>query len=226
MNEELSVFVDESGDIGEKSRYYLITLVFHEQENDISPYIEVYLIDLSDKGLPNIPMHTGPLLTKHESYEELPIEIRKSYLSSFRIFASHLPFSYMTFAYKKSEFQDDAKRLLDRMKRDLINTLFDNIAYLQKFTEVKVYYDNGQATVTKALHDAIEYVLAKDAIVYKNASPADYRLLQLADFLCTMELTAIKYQTKDQRPTDIKFFGKWGSFKKNYLNKFRRKRLN
>ncbi len=112
------------------------------------------------------------------------------------------------------------------MKRDLINGLFDNIAYLQKFDEVKVYYDNGQAIVTKALHDAIEYVLAKDAIVYKNANPADYRLLQLADFLCTIELTALKYQTKDQRPTDTKFFGEWGSFKKNYLNKFRRKRLN
>lgn len=196
MNEELSVFVDESGDIGERSRYYLITLVFHEQENDISPYIEIYLIDLGDKGLPDIPMHAGPLLTKHESYEELSIETRKSYLSSFRIFASHLPFSYMTLAYKKSEFQDDANKLLDQMKRDLINGLFDNIAYLQKFDEVKVYYDNGQAIVTKALHDAIEYVLAKDAIVYKNADPADYRLCSLQIFFA--RLSSLPLNTKQK----------------------------
>lgn len=33
---ELSVFVDESGNMGEDSRYYLLTLLFHDQSDDIS----------------------------------------------------------------------------------------------------------------------------------------------------------------------------------------------
>ena len=35
MMRELSIFVDESGDRNANSRYYLLTLVFHEQAEDI-----------------------------------------------------------------------------------------------------------------------------------------------------------------------------------------------
>jgi hypothetical protein len=40
---ELSIFVDESGDFGEynyHSPYYIITMVFHNQENDIAQHIQ------------------------------------------------------------------------------------------------------------------------------------------------------------------------------------------
>ena len=103
--------------------------------------------------------------------------------------------------------------------------LFDNIEHLQSFDAVKVYYDDGQEIVTKAIHDAIEYVLAKNAIIYRDAKPSDYVLLQVADYICTLELTAIKFQDHMETKTDLAFFGKWGSFKKNYLRKLRRKRL-
>ncbi len=39
MAKELSIFVDESGDRGGKARYYLLTLVFHDQADSIAPYI-------------------------------------------------------------------------------------------------------------------------------------------------------------------------------------------
>ena len=38
---ELSVFVDESGDIGSESRYYLLALVFHDQADDLGGTIEL-----------------------------------------------------------------------------------------------------------------------------------------------------------------------------------------
>ena len=38
---EISIFVDESGDAGEMSRFYLITLVFHEQNLSISNVVAV-----------------------------------------------------------------------------------------------------------------------------------------------------------------------------------------
>ena len=40
---ELSIFIDESGDFGEvkeKPSYYLVTLVFHNQSNDISEQVK------------------------------------------------------------------------------------------------------------------------------------------------------------------------------------------
>ena len=40
------------------------------------------------------------------------------------------------------------------MKRDMVNLIFDNLEYLQRFDKVKVYYDDGQFIVTS--HDAIK----------------------------------------------------------------------
>ena len=40
MAKELSTFVDESGDRGGKARYYLLTLVFHDQE-DVSANLKL-----------------------------------------------------------------------------------------------------------------------------------------------------------------------------------------
>ena len=36
LAKELSIFVDESGDRGSKARYYLLTLVFHDQADSIA----------------------------------------------------------------------------------------------------------------------------------------------------------------------------------------------
>ena len=58
---ELSVFVDESGDFGEyekHSPYYIITLVMHNQANDIEAELDHLEADLSALGYPNHCIHT------------------------------------------------------------------------------------------------------------------------------------------------------------------------
>lgn len=57
-----------------------------------------------------------------------------------------------------------------------MNFLFDNLAELQAYDAVKVYYDNGQHSIAESLHLAIEYALSKDAVVYRSAQPSEYRL--------------------------------------------------
>ena len=77
--EELSIFIDESGDTGD-SRYYLVTLVLHEQSHDLSRALDRYSQLVRDKQLSSIPMHLGPLLNGHKEFEGLPVGIRKSHL--------------------------------------------------------------------------------------------------------------------------------------------------
>lgn len=43
--------------------------------------------------------------------------------------------------------------------------------------------------------------------------------MQVADYACGVELTAIKYQAREQTATDAIFFGKWSDFKRNHLKK-------
>ena len=80
---EISLFVDESGESGTESKYYLLTLVFHEQNSSIDKQIELYENALHDKGLPDIPLHTPPLLNGHDDYEGMDIQDRKRLLQAF-----------------------------------------------------------------------------------------------------------------------------------------------
>ena len=57
---ELSLFIDESGSDNLRDRYYLLTLVLHEQDEDVSESIRLYERSLAEKGLPDIPFHASP----------------------------------------------------------------------------------------------------------------------------------------------------------------------
>ena len=68
MAKELSIFVDESGDRGGKARYYLLTLVFHDQADSIAGAVTGYEAKLARADLPNIPFHSEPLMNGHKDY--------------------------------------------------------------------------------------------------------------------------------------------------------------
>ncbi len=224
MANELSVFVDESGDRGGVARYYLLTLVLHNQADDITEKIARYEESLLRSDLPNIPFHSEPLLNGHGLYSGLPIEVRKKLLYSFNILVQRLPIAYTTFVYRRSEF-DDLAKLTARMKRGISGLLFDHLEHFQSFDEVKIYYDNGQDIVKRALDQSIGFVLSKGVVERRKTSMTDYRLEQVADYLCTIELAAIKYAAKEDGGTYDKFFGGIGSFKRNWLKQARRKKI-
>lgn len=224
MAKELSIFVDESGDRGGQARYYLLTLVLHDQSKDIQGQIALYESSLAQSNLPNVPFHSEPLMNGHKDYKQLSLEQRKKLLSSFAAFYRYLPISYATFAYRRSEVEDPV-RLTARMKRDISELFFNHLELFQSFDEVKIYYDNGQDVVRSALDQSIGFVLSKEAVQRRKTSMADYRLAQVADYLCTIELAAIKYEAKEDGETYNKFFGGAGAFKRNWLKQARRKRL-
>lgn len=48
---------------------------------------------------------------------------------------------------------------------------------------------------------------------------------QAADYICTMELAALRYQDKSATATDERFFGSWRQFKRGILREMRVKRI-
>jgi hypothetical protein len=218
---ELSTFGDESGDSSNQSKYYLLTLVFHDQADDITPNIARHEQALRDAGLPSIPFHMSPLLNGHGDYANWDLTIRKQLLVRFFAFVKLTPIRYKTFVYKKSEVLPE--KLLARMKQDMINYLFQNVEFLQQFDTVKVYYDRGQQLITNNLTTAMDYVLASNVSEFKDGDPTHYRLAQAADLLCGCELTALKFDAHEQTSTDEMFFVNARKFKQNYLRKLRSK---
>ena len=145
-------------------------------------------------------------------------------LSAFAALVRYLPVTYRTFIYRQSEFHE-LDTLVMRMKRDISEMLFDHLSFFQSFDEVKIYYDNGQDIVKQALDQSIGLCSQEEAVERRRTSMTDYRLEQVADYLCTIELAAIKYAAKEDGGTYDKFFGGIGSFKRNWLKQARRKRL-
>ena len=94
MARDLSIFVDESGDRGGKARYYLLTLVIHDQSDSISDKVACYEESLLRYDLPNIPFHSEPLLNCHGPYRGMSLEQRKKMLYSFNVLMQRLPIKY------------------------------------------------------------------------------------------------------------------------------------
>ena len=225
---DLSIFIDESGDVGTESKYYLITLLLHDQALDINPYESSYRESLRQRRLPDHPMHLSPLLNGNDQYRYMDVEERKRLLSAFRVLLQYLPFKYKTISYKKSELFGPGKDIAAAqliVERHITQFLQENLALLQKYDNVKVYYDNGQSLVTQALRNAVKSALAKDAVFFRDAAPNDYRLSQVADYACTMELAALKYEAKEQSSTEELFFGNRRRFTKDFLGKLRKHSL-
>lgn len=160
----------------------------------------------------------------HKDYGFLGIEQRKAILAYFSSFVRKLPVSYITFVYRRSQFEDPA-RLMERTGRDISSAMVKHLGFFQSFDDVKVYYDNGQDIVKQALDRSVGKVLSKGVVRRRKTSMTDYRLEQVADYLCTIELGLAKYETKDDGETYNKFFGGIGSFKRNWLKQARSKRI-
>lgn len=221
---ELSVFVDESGNLGKDSAYYIVSLVFHDQADSLSQQIVRYNNALEQAELPYIPLHLSPLMRGNENYRGFDIEKRAPLLFRFSAFAWHIPFRYKTFVYRKSEFKDE-KSLGARLRKEIILFLFEQLAGLQRYDAVKFYYDDGQKMITRALHQGFGYALGVQTMRYRNASPSDYRLAQIADFVCGIELAAVKYDRHEETATDVALFGTGRELKKNFLKKLRKKQM-
>lgn len=81
MEKILSVFIDESWDFGfikDASKYYLTTLVFHDQSIDISSNIE----KINDKPV----FHAGPIIRREYTFQNESIEDKKNISNSFYVY--------------------------------------------------------------------------------------------------------------------------------------------
>ena len=217
----LSVFCGEAGQQDMSAGYYLLTLVLHDQSDSLDPYVADYEAHVARNGLPDIAFHMKDLLHGHGDYEDVGQSVRKKLLIHFNIFMQKAPIRYRTFVY--ASYDTDARTLSARMRRDIVNFVFDNLGWFQSFETVIIFYDDGQASVTRALHEAFDYLLGTGVANYRLISYQNRRLAQAADYFCSIELAALRYGRGEESSTYRKFYGLRGDFKRNFLKQARRK---
>lgn len=141
---ELSIHVDESGDFGDYSTkfapYYIFTLVFHEQGNDISANIKTLDQEMANLGYFNHVVHTGPLICKEDVYCNLFPNDRRAIFTKMFFFAKKTPIEYKVFDIAKKECPDELS-LKSRIGSLLSRFLDNNLDYFFSFDRIILYYD-------------------------------------------------------------------------------------
>lgn len=77
--------------------------------------------------------------------------------------------------------------------------------------------------MTRALHEAFDYMLGDGSVEYRRLRYQDRRLSQVADYLSSVELAAMRYSEGAESVTYRKFYGLRGDLRRNYLKQARRK---
>ena len=127
MATELSIFIDESGDFGSQSAAYLLTLVLHDQSNDISDQLHRLASALENMGFPtDNALHTAPIIRKEDEYQSLPLQERRKLFDHLLTFARTSGIRYRTFVVNKHDFADRL-RLKGRLTRELSLFIRDHI---------------------------------------------------------------------------------------------------
>lgn len=223
---ELSVFIDESGDFGEyspHSPYYIITMVFHNQDVNIQENVQRLNTELSYLGLDNLCIHTGPIIRKEEIYKDMDIVERRRIFNKMMAFIRSVDIQYKCFSIEKKHIKDsvEATGNLSRQISSFIRSHFEEFL---AFNDVKIYYDNGQVEVSKLLSSVFNALLPNP--IFRKVMPADYKLFQVADFICTMELLNLKIENNLFSKSEIIFFGNKRDLKQNYLKALKKKEWN
>lgn len=220
---ELSIFIDESGDFGEysfHSPYYIITMVFHNQNVDIQENIQHLDTELSHLGLKNLCIHTGPIIRKEEIYKEMDVVERRRIFNKMMAFIRSIDIQYKCFYIEKKHIEDSVEAT-GKLSKQISQFIREHYNEFFAFESVKIYYDNGQIQISRLLSSVFNALLQNP--IFRKVMPANYKLFQVADFICTMELINLKIENNIFSNSEMTFFGNLRDLKQNYLKALKKK---
>lgn len=218
---DLGIFIDESGDVGLNSEFYLITMVFHDQASSIEEQERRLRHELDLMGLDSeSAVHSGPIVRKEDEWKNADLEKRRKAFFKMFSFVRLCPVSYVTLSVRKKECRDRFA-LRGRLANELGAFLRDNLAFFQGFESVIVYYDNGQALVTDLINTVLcAYLTSVDV---RKIAPSEYRLSQAADMICTLELMGEKSESSiGMSKSELIFFESRRRLNKVFLKTLKR----
>jgi hypothetical protein len=211
----LSIFIDESGEVGTNSEFYILTLVFHEQSNSISSQVNRLSETLKEKGLPgDNALHTGPIIRREDEYRHVSLGTRQWMFDKLLTFTRTCKIKYKTFICSKREYPSRVE-LVGRLTREVTIFFRDNLEYFTSFEHIIAYYDNGQAEISAIVNASLNANLFNTEI--RNVEPVQYRLFQSADLFCTLEMVNRKFIEKRMSNSEQMFFKTRRRFIKVYL---------
>ena len=225
MKHRLNIFIDESGDFGDfqpHSPFYLVTMLFHNQANDIERDNAILDANIKNIGFDFHALHTGPIIRREGFYFNNSKDERRKLLRALLGYCRHVPIQYTTIRIDKRECLDIIDRTA-KLSLRISRFISAHIEFFHSFDEIVVHYDNGQLELTRILTSTLTIMLSN--VSFRKVQPSEFKLFQLADMFCALELVAIKFESKTASRTEMDFFNSARDFSRNYFKEIRRKRL-
>ena len=179
-------------------------MVFHNQGDNISSNLQFLDKRLSEIDCDVPFIHTSPLIRQDEPFEDLLM-------------------TDTSFSVTKTFYQED-KQIEEAFRRQIKNFIEYNLEYFQIFEKITVYYDCGQSIISKILRDTFGKIF-DNRMDFRTAYQKDYRLMQVADFICTLEQSKIRWDEHRPTKSEKDFFLTRQMFMKNFYKKIRRKHI-
>ena len=215
---ELSIFVDESGDFGVYNHccpYYIVTLIIHEQAHSIKEHIEKLNTYMNNIEYNMKAVHAAPIIRREEIYKNVDIYKRRKIFNTFFYFTEKVGIKYKNIIIDKKH--KNALDINSSISKDLSSFVKENLYYFQQFDKVIIYYDNGQNQLANILVSVFSSWF-HDKFEYRTVSPYEYKLFQVADFICTLSLINHKLACgQNLTKSEQLFFGSKRNLKMNYL---------
>lgn len=226
----LSVFVDESGNFGDPddpARYCIVTLVFHDQTADISQYVKELNRSNYDLGLDSdsFRFHMGPLIRQEDEYAAMSRPMRGKILDRMMTFVRKVDFKYHCIGVD-TKFINTTQQVFYRLMGQLVDFIKEHRELFECIDKVKIYYDAGQKQVSRLLEEAFTENLPSPLEFAQGVRQDSYKLLQIADLICTVRLIEVRLQDGGElTKSENRFFGGQRNFQRNILKRIKRKEI-
>ena len=168
--------------------------------------------NLTSIGFSQHCVHTGPIIRRENEYEYISITQRRRIFNHMVAFINHINITYHCVHIEKKHIGDSVEAVT-KLSKQISSFIRDHYQEFIDFDIVKIYYDNGQVEITKLLASVFTVLLPNVEI--KRVIPSDYRLFQVADLLCSMELIKLKIESASVSESEREFFGNIRDLKKN-----------
>ena len=147
---------------------------------------------------------------------------RASLINTMYHFVRKLDIHYMCPFVRRSDNQDSIA-LYGQLSREISAQLREHMDYLESFDRIIIYYDNGQHELTMILTSVFNVLFTN--VEFRKVVPADYKLFQAADLICTWELLALKASEGGFTVSEKRFFDSPHKFMKNRYKLIAKKKL-
>ncbi|MDF7665132.1 DUF3800 domain-containing protein [Bifidobacterium sp. ESL0745] len=223
----LSIFIDESGDFGaydSRTPYYIVAMVLHNQDNSIEANLASLDEQLQHDNLRTGSIHTRPLVRHEDEYFDLSVQERRLLLSRLYLFAKNCNLKYRMFVFERRMCRTPDS-LAKAISIAITDFVVENQQLFRGFDSTVIYYDDGQKQLAKIISQLDSLIPNVDHRHVAAANYQQYRLAQVADLACCLQLSKLHYETNTPTNSELLVFGKWREFKKNYYKTFARKQL-